>query len=63
MCRVEHSVDSGKELCSDCRALVYDQSDDVVAVRCVSLEVSLQGTSGVQCMDSHYRTSGNRHWT
>ena len=49
--------------CSDCRILTHHQSDDVVAARCGSQEVSLQGASGVQCMNWHYRRSGNRHWT
>ena len=60
VCRVEHSVHSGKDLCSDYRTLTYHQSDDVVAVRCGTLKVLLQGASGAHCMAWHYRRSGNR---
>ena len=34
-------------MCSDCRTLIYQQSDDVVAVRYGRLEISLNGASGV----------------
>ena len=61
--KVDHSADSGKELCSDCRTFIYHQRNDVVAIRDGSLEVSLQGVSEVQCMEWQYRRSGYRQWT
>ena len=43
--------------------MIYHRSDDIVAVRCGNLEVSLQRASGVQCMDWYYRRPGNRPLT